>query len=83
MEVQSKAGAADLAKMRATLGARLDWVKCSCGGHDVLVRMAKPLGGELAQQQAVSKVRGALVMETIAEWKSWPSRLRANFCPTV
>jgi preprotein translocase subunit SecF len=64
MEVQSKAGdAADLAKMRATLGALgLGEVQLQQFGapNDVLIRIAEQPGGELAQQQAVSKVRGAL-----------------------
>ncbi|MGA8396713.1 MAG: protein translocase subunit SecF [Pseudolabrys sp.] len=63
MEVQSEAGAADLAKMRATLGALgLGEVQLQQFGapNDVLIRIAEQPGGELAQQQAVSKVRGAL-----------------------
>jgi preprotein translocase subunit SecF len=63
MEVQSKAGAADLARMRATLGSLgLGEVQLQQFGapNDVLIRIAEQLGGELAQQQAVSKVRAAL-----------------------
>jgi len=63
MEVQSKAGAADLARMRATLGALgLGEVQLQQFGapNDVLIRIAEQPGGELAQQQAVSKVRAAL-----------------------
>src|SRR6476469_336318 len=63
MEVQSKAGAADLAKMRATLGALgLGEVQLQQFGapNDVLIRIAEQPGGELAQQQAVAKVRAAL-----------------------
>jgi len=66
MEVQSKAGAADLAKMRATLGSLgLGEVQLQQFGapNDVLIRIAEQPGGELAQQQAVSKVRGALGTE--------------------
>src|SRR5215475_1533075 len=63
MEVQTKAGAADLARMRATLGSLgLGEVQLQQFGapNDVLIRIAEQPGGELAQQQAVSKVRGAL-----------------------
>jgi preprotein translocase subunit SecF len=63
MEVQSKAGAADLARMRATLGSLgLGEVQLQQFGaaNDVLIRIAEQPGGELAQQQAVSKVRAAL-----------------------
>jgi len=63
MEVQSKTGAADLARMRATLGSLgLGEVQLQQFGapNDVLIRIAEQLGGELAQQQAVSKVRAAL-----------------------
>src|SRR6187401_820655 len=63
MEVQSKAGAADLAKMRATLGALgLGEVQLQQFGapNDVLIRIAEQPGGEAAQQEAVRKVRGAL-----------------------
>src|SRR6187402_1905773 len=63
MEVQSKSGSADLAKMRSTLGELgLGEVQLQQFGapSDVLIRIAEQPGGELAQQQAVSKVRGAL-----------------------
>jgi preprotein translocase subunit SecF len=63
MEVQSKAGAADLAKMRATLGELgLGEVQLQQfgGPNDVLIRIAEQPGGEAAQQAAVQKVRGAL-----------------------
>lgn len=63
MEVQSKAGAADLAKMRATLGELgLGEVQLQQfgGPNDVLIRIAEQPGGETAQQAAVQKVRGAL-----------------------
>jgi preprotein translocase subunit SecF len=63
MEVQSKTGAADLARMRATLGSLgLGEVQLQQFGapNDVLIRIAEQPGGELAQQQAVSKVRAAL-----------------------
>ncbi len=63
MEVQSKAGPADLAKMRATLGELgLGEVQLQQfgGPNDVLIRIAEQPGGEAAQQTAVQKVRGAL-----------------------
>jgi preprotein translocase subunit SecF len=63
MEVQSKAGPADLAKMRATLGGLgLGEVQLQQFGapQDVLIRLAEQPGGDAAQQAAVAKVRGAL-----------------------
>jgi preprotein translocase subunit SecF len=63
MEVREKAGAADLAKMRATLaGLRLgDFQLQQFGGpSEVLIRIAEQPGGEKAQQDAVKKVRDAL-----------------------
>ena len=63
IEVQSKTGPADLAKMRAMLGALgLGEVQLQQFGapNDVLIRIAEQPGGEVAQQQAVAKVRGAL-----------------------
>lgn len=63
MEVQSKSGPADIAKMRSTLsGLELGEVQLQQFGAptDVLIRIAEQPGGELAQQQAVAKVRGAL-----------------------
>jgi preprotein translocase subunit SecF len=63
MEVQSKSGAADLARMRATLGGLgLGEVQLQQFGapNDVLIRIAEQPGGETAQQEAVAKVRGAL-----------------------
>src|SRR4026208_1830402 len=63
MDVQSKVGDADLAKMRAALGALgLGEVQLQQFGapNDVLIRIAEQPGGETAQQAAVSKVRGAL-----------------------
>ncbi|MDO8875453.1 MAG: protein translocase subunit SecF [Pseudolabrys sp.] len=63
LEVQSKAGPADLAKMRATLGG-LDLGEVQLqqfgGPANVLVRVAEQPGGETAQQAAVAKIRGAL-----------------------
>jgi preprotein translocase subunit SecF len=61
--VQSKVGDADLAKMRAALGALgLGEVHLQQFGapNDVLIRIAEQPGGEAAQQEAVRKVRGAL-----------------------
>jgi preprotein translocase subunit SecF len=63
MEVQSKAGAADIAGMRTTLGglglgeAQLQQFG---GPSDVLIRIAEQPGGDAAQQAAVQKVRAAL-----------------------
>jgi preprotein translocase subunit SecF len=66
MEVQSKAGPADLAKMRTTLGGLgLGEVQLQQFGspQDVLIRLAEQPGGDAAQQVAVQKVRGALGTE--------------------
>jgi preprotein translocase subunit SecF len=63
MEVQSKSGPADLAKMRSTLGELgLGEVQLQQFGapYDVLIRLAQQPGGDAAQQVAVTKVRGAL-----------------------
>src|SRR6516162_10146404 len=63
IEVQTKAGPADLAKMRTTLSALgLGEVQLQQfgGPADVLIRIAQQPGGETAQQAAVEKVRGAL-----------------------
>jgi preprotein translocase subunit SecF len=63
IELQTKDGPADLAKMRATLTAlQLGDVQLqSFGGpSDVLIRIAQQPGGEGAQQAAVAKVRSAL-----------------------
>ncbi len=63
VEVQSKAGPADIAKMRATLeGLSLGEVQLQQfgGPTEVLIRVPQQPGGEVAQQQAVAKVRGAL-----------------------
>src|SRR5713226_6918728 len=62
IEVQSKAGPADLAKMRTTLnGLGLGEVQLQQFGAptDVLIRVAQQPGGEEAQQTAVRKVREA------------------------
>src|SRR5436190_13153316 len=63
IELQTKSGPADLAKMRTTLtGLNLGDVQLqSFGGpENVLIRVAQQPGGERAQQVAVDKVRGAL-----------------------
>ena len=63
IEVQSKSGPADLAKMRSTLsGLNLGDVQLQQfgGPSDVLIRVAQQPGGDAAQQAAVAKVREAL-----------------------
>src|SRR5882757_8486482 len=63
IEVQSKTGPADLAKMRSTLGGLgLGDVQLQQFGAptDVLIRIAQQPGGETAQQEAVTKARQAL-----------------------
>src|SRR4029434_7669077 len=63
MEVQSKRGPADLAKMRATLGGlQLGDVQLQQFGtpNDVLIRVARQPGGETAQQEAGAKAKQAL-----------------------
>lgn len=63
IEVQSKSGPADLARMRSTLnGLGLGEVQLQEFGSptEVLIRVEQQPGGEEAQQQAVSKIRGAL-----------------------
>jgi preprotein translocase subunit SecF len=63
IEVQSKIGPADLAKMRETLsGLGLGDVQLQEFGAptDVLIRVQQQPGGEQAQQAAIAKVRQAL-----------------------
>src|SRR5207247_7121564 len=63
IEIQSKSGPADLAKMRTTLGGLgLGEVQLQAfgGPTDVLIRVAQQPGGEQAQQAAITKVREAL-----------------------
>src|ERR1700755_1315611 len=63
IELQTKDGPADLAKMRTTLtGLQLGDIQMqSFGGpSDVLIRVAQQPGGEAAQQAAVAKIRTAL-----------------------
>jgi preprotein translocase subunit SecF len=66
IEVQTKAGPADLAKMRATI-AELhlgDFQLQEFGApNDVLIRVPEQPGGDQAQQEAVQKVRDALGTE--------------------
>jgi preprotein translocase subunit SecF len=63
IEVQSKSGPADLARMRAATGSLgLGDIQLQQFGNptDVLVRIPQQPGGEVAQQQAAQKVRAAL-----------------------
>ena len=63
MEVQTKAGPADLAKMRSTIGSLKlgDFQLQEFGApNDVLIRISEQPGGDEAQQAAVQKVREAL-----------------------
>ncbi|MGA8610493.1 MAG: protein translocase subunit SecF [Xanthobacteraceae bacterium] len=63
IEVQTKVGPADLAKMRATIsGLHLgDFQLQEFGApNDVLIRIPEQPGGDQAQQEAVQKVRDAL-----------------------
>jgi preprotein translocase subunit SecF len=62
MEVQTKAGPADLAKMRSTIaGLHLGDFQLQQFGapNDVLIRISEQPGGDAAQQEAVQKVRNA------------------------
>jgi preprotein translocase subunit SecF len=66
MEVQTKAGPADLSKMRATIGSLHlgDFQLQQFGApNDVLIRISEQPGGDEAQQTAVQKVRDALGSE--------------------
>ena len=66
IEVQSKSGPADLAKMRTALsGLGLGEVQLQefGGPADVLIRVAQQPGGEAVQQAAIGKVREALGSE--------------------
>src|ERR1700686_2789976 len=63
IEVQTKAGPADLAKMRATISAlNLGAFHLQEFGapNDVLIRISEQPGGDQAQQEAVKKVHQAL-----------------------
>lgn len=63
LEVQSKAGPADIASMRGSLSKlELGEVQLQQFGtpQDVLIRIAQQPGGDEAQQAAIQKVRGAL-----------------------
>ena len=63
IEVQSKSGPADLARMRTQLNA-LNFgdvhLQQFGGPADVLIRIPQQPGGEVAQQEAVQKVRATL-----------------------
>ena len=63
IEIQSKSGPADLARLRTTMGTlNLGDVQLQQFGspNDVLIRVQQQPGGEEAQQQAVQKIRAAL-----------------------
>jgi preprotein translocase subunit SecF len=63
MEIQTKAGPADLAKMRSTIDSLHlgDFQLQQFGApDDVLIRISEQPGGDEAQQVAVQKVRAAL-----------------------
>jgi preprotein translocase subunit SecF len=63
IEVQTKAGPADLAKMRATIGGLKlgDFQLQEFGApNDVLIRISEQPGGDAEQQAAVKKVQDAL-----------------------
>jgi preprotein translocase subunit SecF len=63
IEVQTKAGPADLAKMRATIGGLKlgDFQLQEFGApNDILIRISEQPGGDVAQQAAVKKVQDAL-----------------------
>src|SRR6266567_5795188 len=63
IEAQTKAGPADLAKMRSTIGSlQLGEFQLQQFGapDDVLIRISQQPGGDEAQQAAVQKVRNAL-----------------------
>jgi len=63
LEVRSKSGPADIATMRAELnklGLGDVQLQQFGGPEEVLIRVAEQPGGDAAQQEAVSKVRGAL-----------------------
>jgi len=70
IEVQSKSGPADLAKMRSTLGALAlgDIQLQEFGTSDrVLIRIPQQPGGETAQGAASAKVKATLGEETVFE----------------
>jgi len=63
LEVQSKAGPADIAKMRgelSSLGLGEVQLQQFGGPQDVLIRIAEQPGGDPAQQAAIAKVRQTL-----------------------
>ena len=63
VEVQTKAGPADLAKMRSTIGSLKlgDFQLQQFGApNDVLIRISEQPGGDQAQQAAIQKVHRGL-----------------------
>ena len=64
LEVQSKSGPADIGAMRTTLSnlglGEVQLQQIGSAQTDVLIRVAEQPGGDKAQQEAVTKVRGAL-----------------------
>src|SRR5881227_199091 len=83
IEVQSKSGAADLAKMRAALsGLGLGDVQLQefGGPTDVLIRVAQQPGGEQAQQVAINKVREALAARLITAGSRSSGRVYHRNC---
>jgi preprotein translocase subunit SecF len=63
LEVRAKSGTADIASMRTklnTLGLGEVQLQQFGGPDEVLIRVAEQPGGDAAQQEAVTKVRGAL-----------------------
>ncbi|MBV8918129.1 protein translocase subunit SecF [Bradyrhizobium sp.] len=63
LEVRAKSGTADIAGMRASLdklGLGEVQLQQFGGPDEVLIRVAEQPGGDAAQQEAVSKVRGSL-----------------------
>ncbi len=64
IEVQSKSGPADISQIRSKTGT-LGLGEVQVQGHglpkDVLIRVERQAGGEIAQKEAVKKVHGAIV----------------------
>jgi preprotein translocase subunit SecF len=82
IEVQTKAGPADLAKMRSTLnGLGFGEVQLQQFGapNDVLIRIAEQPGGDAAQQVAVAKARlkpASIALIGVRPWRT-SSRIRS------
>src|SRR5262249_38881467 len=87
IEVQTKAGPADLAKMRATIGSLQlgDFQLQQFGApDDVLIRISEQPGGDEAQQAAVQKVRNALGNDVDYRPGGWWGRVfPPSFWPTA